>query len=82
MFVWKYEYAYDMFLDGRMEEDCQIFSTKENAFKYAEMQGKSKTDFTGDDESGYYANYVGKDDSETYYISKVKIDAGLEIERD
>lgn len=79
MEIWKYSYAYDMFLDGRMSEDVQLFSTKENAFKYAEQNGKPRSDFEGNDEYGYSAsNEVGEWDDETFRICKVELDEALE----
>lgn len=78
MEIWKYTYAYDMYLDRSTSEDIQLFSTKENAFMYAEQNGKLRSEFEGNDDDGYYAsNDVGDWNEETFRISKVVLDEAL-----
>lgn len=82
MDIWKYTYAYDMFIDDRITEEVQLFSTKENAFKYAEQNGKPRSEFKGNDNDGYYtSNDVGEWDKETFYIYKVVLDEALSFNK-
>ena len=80
MNIYKLEYSYDMFMDGRMGEGVHLFSTLDKLFQFAELHyGKKREDFEDNGNGNYYAsNDVGKWDSEEWYVSEVTLDEDLE----
>ena len=80
MKIYKLEYAYDMYVDGRVKEGLHLFSTLDKLFQFAELQyGKKREDFENCGNGKYYAeNDVGEWDSETWNISEVTLDEDLE----
>ena len=80
MKIYKLEYAYDMYIDGRMAEGVHLFSTLDKLFQFAELHyGKKKEDFEDNEDGTYYCyNDVSKWDSETWFVSEVILDEDLE----
>lgn len=81
MKIYKLEYSYDMFMDGRVGEGVHLFSTLDKLFQFAELHyGKKREDFEDNGNGTYYAsNDVGQWDSEEWYVSEVALDEDLEI---
>ena len=80
MKIYKLEYSYDMYIDGRMAEGVHLFSTLDKLFQFAELDyGKRREDFTDNGNGNYYAeNNVGEWDTECWCISEVILDEDLE----
>ena len=79
MKIYKLEYSYDMYIDGRMAEGVHLFSTLDNLYEFCELHyGKKREDF---DENGYAENDVGEWDTECWCISEVSLDEDLEKAR-
>lgn len=80
MKIYKLEYAYDMYIDGRMAEGVHLFSSLDKLFQFAELHyGKKKEDFEDNGNGNYYAeNDVGEWDSESWFVSEVILDEDLE----
>lgn len=80
MKIYKLEYAYDMFIDGRMAEGIHLFSSLDKLFQYAELAyGKKREDFEDCENGTYYCeNDVGEWDSETWHVSEVLLDTDLD----
>jgi len=80
MKIYKLEYSYDMFMDGRVGEGIHLFSTLDKLFQFAELHyGKKREDFEDNGNGTYYAsNDVDQWDSEEWYVSEVALDTDLE----
>lgn len=77
MKVYKLEYSYDMFMDGRVASGVHLFSSLDKLYKFCELQyGKKKEDFT---DGCVCYNDVGEWDTECWYISEVVLDKDLEM---
>lgn len=81
MKIYKLEYSYDMFMDGRVGEGIHLFSTLDKLFQFAELlYGKKREDFEDNGDGTYYAsNDVGQWDSEEWHVTEVALDEDLEI---
>lgn len=81
MKIYKLEYSYDMYMDGRMAEGVHLFSTLEKLFQFCELHyEKKREDFEHDGNGNYFCeNDVGEWDTETWYVSEVTVDEDLDI---
>lgn len=80
MKIYKLEYAYDMYMDGRMAEGVHLFSTLDKLFQFVELHyDKKREDFEYNENGTYWCeNDVGEWDTETWFVSEVVIDEDLD----
>jgi len=80
MKIYKLEYSYDQYIDGRMASGTHLFSTLDKLFQFAELHyGKKREDFTENENGTYFAeNDVGEWDTETWFVSQVILDEDLD----
>lgn len=82
MKIYQVTYTVDEFMDGRMQEDIQLFSTLENAFIYCErMYNKAKSDFEFVKSAQVYiADFEDDEWTSTYLgIKEVELDVGIQL---
>lgn len=79
MKIYKLEYAYDEFMDGRMAEGVHLFSTLDNAFRFCELHYEKKKEEFTEENDYFYCGSNGEWHSETWYISEVVLDQDLDL---
>ena len=80
MIIYKLEYSYDAYIDGRLAGGTHLFSTLDNLFQFAELHYEKKREDFEDYGNGTYgcSNDVGEWDTEEWFVSEVLVDDDLE----